>query len=229
MNAEAPLLKKTQMAQLSMFEEVPNKQTWSDMVLSVSSDQDKILRDIMVLHNGGLPFELDPTYSKGVFYKNLPKPRYKFDLTPQSDEVQQADACDLPFEDGTIQSIMFDPPFLASHSNVDTGKIKKRFTSFKSIDALWEFYDEALQEFYRILAPGGLLVFKCQDTVSGGKNYFSHYVVEEYARRIGFVEVDLFILHSKTVMWSANMSRQCHARKTHSFVLCFRKPKEKKR
>lgn len=217
------------MNQLSMFEEVPDKVSWSSMVLSVSSNQEVILRDIMALHNGGRPFEVDPTYSKGVFYKNLPKPIYRFDLTPQSNDVEQADARALPFVDNSVHSIMFDPPFLASHSNVDTGKIKKRFTSFRSIEDLWQFYDEALQEFWRILVPGGLLVFKCQDTVSGGKNWFSHFVVEDYARRIGFVEIDMFILLSKSVMFSANMAKQQHARKFHSFFICFRKPNEKNR
>lgn len=212
------------MNQLSMFEEIPDKTNWSDMILSVSSDQDQILRSIMRLHNGGRPFEVDPTYSKGIFYRNLPKPTYRFDLAPQSNDVEQADARALPFVDNCVHSIMFDPPFLASHSNVDTGIIKKRFTSFPSIEALWQFYEEALQEFYRILIPGGLLVFKCQDTVSGGKNWFSHFMVEDYARRIGFVEIDLFILISKSVMWSANFARQQHARKGHSFFIVFKKP-----
>lgn len=61
---------------------------WSTKFTSLSYDEVRILRGIMDLYNGGQPFDLDPTYSKGNFWKKLPAPRLKFDLDPQVDGVE---------------------------------------------------------------------------------------------------------------------------------------------
>lgn len=203
-----------------------NKQVWAkdEMVLSVDTDQGRILRNIMKLHNRGEPFELDPTYSKGVFYKNLPKPKYKFDLEPQVEGVEQADARHLPLADSSVGSVVFDPPFKASNSKVK-GIVEQRFTAFPSVRHLWDFYYEAMVEFKRVLKPGGLLVIKCQDTVSSGENHMSHFAIEKFAEALNLKTIDLSILLARSTIWSPNQRNQQHARKTHSFFLVFRKSK----
>ncbi len=69
----------------------------------------------------------------------------------------------------------------------------------------------------------GLLVFKCQDTVSGGKQYLSHVEIVRMAQDIGYEADDLFVLARRNVIWSDNMKNQQHARKTHSYFLVFKK------
>lgn len=54
-----------------------------------------------------------------------------------------------------------------------SGIMGERFYGFRYINDLWEWYDKCLIEFYRILKTKGKLIFKCQDTVSSGKNHFS--------------------------------------------------------
>lgn len=215
------------MIQIGLFDEQGmDKQVWSrdEMVITVDSDQTRILRNIMKLHNGGLPFACDATFSKGVFYKKLPPPLHKFDLYPQVPGVQQADARKLPLDDESVGSVVFDPPFKAGNSNVK-GIVEQRFTAFPSIRHLWDFYADALQEFMRVLTPRGIVVFKCQDTVSSGINHMSHYAVEKSAEQVGFATIDLFILQARSVIWSPNMAKQKHARKAHSFVYVFQKPR----
>lgn len=84
-----------------------------EIIKSISYNQEEIIKWIIALYcpNG---IELDPTYSKGNFYKNIPEPKYKFDLFPQNDDVVRADCRELPVKSGSIQSIMFDPPFVAA-------------------------------------------------------------------------------------------------------------------
>lgn len=215
------------MIQIGLFEsERMDKQVWSrnEMVMTVDTDQTRILRNIMKLHNAGQPFDCDVTFSKGVFYKTLPAPRHKFDLYPQVPGVIEADARHLPLEDGEINSLVFDPPFKAGNSKVK-GLIEQRFTAFPSIPHLWDFYEDALREFYRVLRPRGIVIFKCQDTVSSGQNHMSHFAVEKSAEKAGFACVDLFILQAKSVLMSPNMHNQKHARKTHSYVYVFQKPR----
>lgn len=217
------------MNQLSLLDSVPQRVTWAkdEIVFSLSFDQDKILKGIMRLYNDGQPFDVDPTYSKGIFYRRIPQPRLKFDIDPQFPDVLKASADSLPLEDESIQSILFDPPFMPSHSAIP-GKIKSRFTSFASVTEMWEMYRSSMVEFWRILKPSGIAVIKCQDTVSSGKNWFSHFQVEKYAREIGFDEIDLFVLGSNHVLISSTWKIQRHARKSHSYFIVFQKPKAKK-
>ena len=68
---------------------------------------------------------------------------------------------------------------------------------------------------------------KTQDTVSGGKNHFTHVMVMNMAMEIGFYPRDLIILTSKGRISSfgAKWHRQQHARKYHSYFLVLEKVK----
>ena len=68
---------------------------------------------------------------------------------------------------------------------------------FKNEKELHEFYTNSIKEFYRILKPNGVLIFKCQDKVSSGKQYFSHCFINDVAINTGFYAKDLFILLAK--------------------------------
>ena len=198
------------------------------MVRSISYSQEKILKDIIHLYlpNG---IDVDPTYSKGVFYKHdIPAPRHKFDVKPQVEGVVQACATNLPLGDVSVSSIMFDPPFLATTGKSLKGEsgnlINKRFGVFPSEPLLHEFYKSALKEFYRICAPKGFLIFKCQDKVSGGKQYFSHCFIYEEARKLGWYPKDLFVLEAKSrIVADWQKRNQQHARKYHSYFWVFQK------
>lgn len=218
------------MNQLSLLPDVTQDIIWhkEERSFSLSFDSDKILRDIMRLYNNSQPFDVDVTYSKGVMWRNLPQPIEKYDIAPQSEDVIQASADKLPLSDNSRGSIMFDPPFMFSQSPNNPGRIKTRFTAFNSLDQMLTLYENAMLEFYRVLWPGGIFVFKCQDGVSSGKNHFIHFEVEKYAREIGYNQLDLFILGSKRVMISSTWKTQQHARKSHSFFLVFEKPRVKK-
>lgn len=218
------------MNQLRLIDDVDERLVWNkgEIVFSLAFDQSKIIKDIIRLYNKGQAFDLDPTYSRGVMWRNLPKPKLKFDLNPQLTNVRQSSSDNLPLENQSVDSIMFDPPFIPSISPNNAGIIKARFTSIASLDELWAFYYSSMLEFWRILRPSGILVFKCQDGVSSGKNWFSHFQIEKYARELGYEQIDLFVLGNKRVLISSTWKRQMHARKSHSYFLVFRRPKAKK-
>lgn len=210
-------------SQTSFLEDVPTH-VRKRMISSVSRDQIEILRNISALHNGGEPFECDPTYSEGVFYRTFPEPKFKFDLVPQREGVRQSDCRNLPLGDNSIQSILFDPPFVMSgdaHRENPSGKIAQRFSGFRDYEELTNLYRPALKEFYRVLQMGGLLVFKCQDSVCKRKQYLSHVDVVKWAEEVGFYSKDLFILITNNVMTDPRWKNQQHARKLHSYFLVF--------
>ena len=202
------------------------------MIRSISYSQTEIIKSIMELYIKDTQFDIDPTYSKGVFYKNIPEPRFCSDIDPPADKphVHRYDCRQLPFDASTVHSIIFDPPFVVgipnkSRDKVGSNLIKNRFGAVKDIKTLYyDLYQLSMVEFYRILKPGGFLVFKCQDTVSSGKNHFSHCEIYNMAMFIGYIAVDLFILLAKSRMSSGRWKTQQHARKYHSYFWVFQKP-----
>lgn len=201
------------------------------MVKSISYDQSEIIHNILELHAPEHKIDCDPTFSKGNFYKNtgVNPPEYKFDIIPQCDGVEYGDSRNLPLESESIQCIMFDPPFLATtgkslSENGDNNFINKRFGVYPSEKALHQFYIDSLREAYRVLQSNGILIFKCQDKVSSGRQYMSHVFIMNEAVKIGFYPKDLFILLAENRLvadWQAK--NQKNARKFHCYFWVFEK------
>lgn len=204
------------------------------MVKSISFSNYETIKDIMDLYEIER-FDLDCTYSKGAFWKNLPEPIHKTDLKPIVDGVIQANSEDLPFEDGSMKSVMYDPPFVITCKGFSDNKdgssiIAKRFEGYYSFEDLKSNYYKTLKELYRITTNGGFVVMKCQDTVSGGKNHFTHNMIINMALEIGYYPKDLFILLAKSRLSSFNgtkWKKQQHARKFHSYFIVLEKVKQK--
>ena len=201
------------------------------IIKSISYSSDEIISNIIKLHCKG-NISLDPTYSRGNFYKkNVPEPIIKMDIDPQAEGVIQADVESLPLRDGSMETIMFDPPFLATSGRTDAEDenniIVKRFGLYPNEKELHSFYSRALQELYRVLQNEGILICRSQDKVSGGKQYFSHVFIINEAVRIGFYVKDLFVLLAKNRIVADWQRNQKHARKFHSYYLVLKKSKRK--
>jgi len=201
-----------------------------EIISTIDFSEQRIIRNILDLHADG-DIELDPTYSKGNFYKDgLKKPKFKFDLHPQTKDTIKAYSDKLPVEDNFVKTIMFDPPFVIGGAKYNEAKegsciTAKRFTSFTSFDELKNMYSSSLQEFYRILKENGIVIFKCQDCVASAKQHFSHCWVMYEAMEKGFYPRDLFILLAKSRLTDGR--KQQHARKYHSYYWVLQKTKNK--
>lgn len=169
--------------------------------------------------------------SRGNFYKHgIENPKHCFDLNPQKSFVIEAGADKLPLENNSIEVLIFDPPFICGktrETTETTGIMRERFSSFKNVPELLKFYESAIIEFGRILKPEGILIFKCQDIVDGGKNYLIHCDIVDMATKNGFKTKDLFILFKHFRIIDPHIRKQQHARKFHSYFLVFEKLKTK--
>lgn len=202
-----------------------------ELIKTVSHDQHQILRWILQLQKTER-FDVDLTYGRGKFYRNdVPQPRLKFDRWPAVSGVVPSDAARVPIPDGSVKSVVFDPPFLATKgpSTRKKGPISpapganqmiNSFGRFDTEGQLFEFYGLALRECWRILEPKGFLVVKTQDKVSSGRQYWSHVWFANEAERLGFYLKDLFVLLAKSRMTPAwQLANQQHARKFHAYFL----------
>ena len=195
---------------------------FEDVIQSINYDQHEILKDIIELHCPG-GFDADPAFGAGGFYKaGIKVPPYCFDIAPRDPRALAADCRDLPLSAGSVRSIIFDPPFFFGGG--DGGKMNAQYKSFTSLEEMLAVYAAALGEFWRVLQPMGIVVFKCQDIIHGRKNYFIHVDVVQMAQQVGFVPIDLFLKLNKTAIIAHNYENQNHARKMHSYFWVFKKP-----
>ena len=202
-----------------------------EMITSINYSQTDIIQNIIQLYIPQGKIDADVTYSKGVFYKNgnIQEPQYKFDINPQTVDTVQADCRNLPLPDNSINSLMFDPPFLATtgkslSTQENNNLILRRFGYYRNEKELHKFYQDALNEFNRVLINNGILIVKCQDKISSGKQYLSHVFIINQAIEQGFYPEDIFILLAKSrIVADWQIKNQKHARKFHSYFIVFRK------
>ena len=201
-----------------------------ELIRSVSYSQSEIIQNILNLHVPQGKIDCDPTFSTGAFYRGtgISIPEYRFDIHPQSEDVIKADARHLPLSDRSIFCMVLDPPFLATKGkslDMESGNcINKRFGVYPDEKSLHRCYVDMLREAHRVLKNNGILIFKCQDKVSSGKQYLSHVFIINKAVETGFYPKDLFILLARsrlTADWQKQ--HQIHARKYHCYFLVFQK------
>lgn len=225
-------------------------------VRSISYNQHEILYNIMQLHNGGKPFDCDPTYSIGNFYGTfrfeningenveieIPAPKFKFDVCPVVDGVEKIEPLgEFPLDDQSIESIVIDLPFVIScgpsmqtpdydenGKKVKNNVISRRFASYYPVAELLKSYAHFIRESYRVLKKNGILVFKTQNTITGSKFLASPYYSRMIAESVGFDTLDEFVLLAKNRLISGKINKQQHARSFHSYFLVFKKSLSKK-
>lgn len=189
--------------------------------LSIFENDGKILEAINDIHLKSKWIDLDCTYSKGVFYKNINQPRIKSDLNPVDGSVIKSDCRDLSFLIEKVNSIVFDPPFLfRNRKSVNNDLICKRFSYFSSFDELKRMYVESLVEFSRKLNKNGYLLFKCQD-MNDNKFYCTHNFIINEAEKQGFELKDIIIKRGKSKLQRDAKQQNCVA-KIHCYWLVFR-------
>lgn len=198
-----------------------------NIIKSVSDSTNEILLSIISLYNNNEPIECDLTYSKGVFWKKIQSPKFKFDKSPIDKNVRPLSETEkLP--DNSFSSIIFDLPFLVKdEKSAKSSLVSQRFDSFRSVDELFHVNSEMLALSYRLLKDKGLLVIKTMDIYHNGRQYWvSDYVITK-AVETGFVLIDKFILVSQSKLLSPSGRVQHCARKWHSYFLVLRKRLER--
>ena len=209
------------------------------MISTVQETNADAIRAISDLYGD---IEADVTFSSGKFWNGVGyEPSVKLDIAPPMktvkdketgektlipvrDDVMTGDSRNLPFPDDSFQSVMFDPPFIVAHGKASI--IGNRFGSYRTMKDLWQFYDDSLSELARVVKKGGFIVWKCQDTVSSGRQMLSHVHIINKAIESGLYVRDIFILLAKSRVKPHNMTVQKHARKYHSYFLVLEKGKK---
>lgn len=177
----------------------------------------------------------DVTFGKGVFWRKVPSGAYN--LLP-SDLQTGTDCRSLPYEDGSIDCVVFDPPYMhtpggtahVNHQNYE-GYYKNNLAASdkKYHEAVLDLYYSAAREAWRVLKAEGIYIVKCQDEVCANQQRLTHVEIIVELQGYGFVAEDLFVVVRNGKPGVSRILTQAHARKNHSYFLVFLKPKGRKR
>lgn len=173
----------------------------------------------------------DVTYGRGVFWKKVPRGAYRLLAT---DITTGVDCRNLPYKDGTVDCVVFDPPYMhtpggtahVGHQNYEQyyrNNMPADNRMRKYHEAVLDLYFETAKEAHRVLRDEGLFIVKCADEVCANQQRLTHVeVIDDFARR-GFVVEDLFVLVRNNRPGVSRVLMQVHARKNHSYFIIFRK------
>ena len=183
----------------------------------------------------------DTTYGKGVFWRKVPKGMYNLKA---SDLHGGVDATKLPYENESMDAVVFDPPYMhtpggSAHKNHQNYEEYYRNNSIQALEdggapkkyheAVLDLYYKAAKEAHRVLRNEGMYIVKCGDEVCANQQRLTHVEVINELTRMGFVTEDLFILLRENLPGVSRVLRQAHAKKNHSYFIVFRKSNGKTR
>lgn len=177
----------------------------------------------------------DVTFGRGVFWRRVPTDAYR--LLP-TDATGGVDARALPYEDDSIDCVVFDPPYMhtpggtahVEHQNYEQYYRNNKIASNKKYhEAVLDLYFSAAREAWRVLRVGGVYIVKCQDEVCSNRQRLTHVEIINELATYGFVAEDLFVVLRNGKPGVSRVLRQAHARKNHSYFVVFLKPKGKAR
>ncbi len=184
---------------------------------------------------------LDPTYGNGKtaggWWKRYRPPLFTYhDLDPAFGGI---DFRAMPHADGAFPRIAWDPAYVAPGGR-DTSTIQDTHQRFGQHDcpanprALHEeLIVPGLAEIWRVCAPDGLVLAKCQAYITGGRLQRADEWLAEAAEAIGF-EIEGEIVHHSGVRpqpaWNRDgtLRRQVHERRDYSTLWVLHKPRPRR-
>jgi hypothetical protein len=208
----------------------------NDLIFSAHvGTNDEVFPSVLSLYVAPGSVVADVTYGKGVFWRGVPPGTYQLRATDLADGV---DCRDLPYESGSIDCVVFDPPYMhtpggtahVDHQHYEGYYRNNQASSGKKYhEAVLDLYFAAAREAWRVLREGGVYIVKCQDEVCANQQRLTHVELINELEGYGFVAEDLFVVVRRGKPGVSRLLTQAHARKNHSYFVVFVKPKGKRR
>lgn len=237
---------------------VQGGETTTQTILSASvAGNAEVFADVAALHLPAGCRVADVTYGKGVFWKKVPIGCYHLQFSDLNAKVERderhdvevedgVDARALPFEEASLEALVFDPPYMEGLFRSQTshlagagshGAFRSHYSDGSATpltdevgavlpkwhDAVVDLYLRAAREAWRVLRVGGTYIVKCQDEVSANKQRLTHVEIISACESLGFYTKDLFVVVRANRPVVSRLKTQCHARKNHSYFLVFQK------
>lgn len=196
---------------------------------AMRANNDDMFPQIMSLYVAPGSTVADITFGRGVFWKQIPKGTYR---VRTSDLATGTDCRKLPYKAGTIDCVVFDPPYMhtpggtahVGHQNFEQyykNNGAKSKSGSKYHEAVLELYFDTASEVKRVLRDGGIFIVKCQDEVCANQQRLTHVEIINHYAKLGLFAEDLFVLMRRNQPGVSRIAKQVHARKNHSYFIVF--------
>lgn len=134
---------------------------------------------------------LDPTFGSGKWWTRFRPDDFTFNDRAIDPDF---DFRDMDYQDDEFDLVAFDPPYVAKGGRDTTGILgfDLRYGLVdcpKTPEDLASYINVGITECARVLRPGGTLLIKCKNYVSGGKFFNATYRVERHCDGLGLVTV----------------------------------------
>jgi len=167
---------------------------------------------------------VDVTYGLGKFWTvTRPENLVGHDLVVDGVDFRQ-----LPEADGSVDVVVFDPPYIAQGGR-ETSTVPDMLERYglndvpKTVPGVQGMIADGIREAVRVLRPSGRLFVKCMDYVNGGRLVLGRHHVVTTALELELEQVDEFVHHSGLGPQPPGRA-QLHSRRAHSFLCVFQKP-----
>ena len=213
----------------------------SNLIMSAHVDgNSEVFPQILELHVAEGSLIADVTWGNGVFWQNVPLQKYR--LLP-TDIATGIDCRKLSYADNSIDCVVLDPPYMegfyrkSPDNKAGSGShsaFAKNYSNGDEINedsdnegtkkwhaAVTDMYFKAGKEALRVLRKNGVLIVKCQDEVSAGKQWLTHVEIINKYEEFDFYTKDLFVVVRNNRPSVSRLITQKHARKNHSYFLVF--------
>ena len=203
-------------------------------IKSISSHLGEILMNILRLHVKASTFDCDLTFGEGRFYSKtgIPKPEEKIDKYPSG---RHKDITKLKDLEGVLtehsalyKSIVIDLPTLIAGNPFPEGTSvnpNPEKYAFKSVEDMKTEYGKMMSMAYKLLYPGGIMVFTTTDIPMEDHMVWASYDAQTIAHKIGFEHIDTFILDCSEKLSKNKKNLAKHAARVAQLsFFVFRKP-----
>ncbi len=213
----------------------------SDLIMSAHLDGNaEVFPKILELHVPKGSLVADVTWGSGVFWQNVPPCKYNLLAT---DIATGTDCRKLSYSNNSLDCVVLDPPYMEGFYRKSTEQkaasgthsaFAEAYSNGNEINedaenkgtkkwhaAVTDMYFKAGKEAFRVLKKDGVLIVKCQDEVSAGKQWLTHVEIINKYEQFGFYTKDLFIVVRNNRPSVSRLITQKHARKNHSYFLVF--------
>jgi hypothetical protein len=171
---------------------------------------------------------LDTTFNVGRFWRGTARKVIGLDLSARYKPTIIGDNMQLPFHEGCMDVVVYDPPHVPNQGKDRKKDFNDRFgLGLKSSSAngynFTHLYVGFSKEAHRVLRQEGVLFSKIADYVHNHRMQWAHVEMISAATAAGFQACDCIVKVRKGPIVDPKWQTAHHARRQHCYWLVFRK------
>jgi hypothetical protein len=194
-----------------------------------SGDDAELLEELLRFYPRKAPKRiLDATVNGGRFWRGSRRPVIGLDIEPRHRPEVVADNAIMPFQDGTFDVIVYDPPHVPNQGQDKSKDFSARFGLGRRVPKELQYnfshtFPPFLKEAWRVLPAEGILLCKIADYVHHHRYQWAHLDLIQAARVAGFRACDCIVKVRKGPIMDPKWKVAHHSRRQHCYWLVFRK------